>query len=156
MIIFTNTASKSIRLLLFSPPSGLTWLFILQIIKNAARCDQEEKTVIEINANVHFSCASCVLLQDVATIQKKGGDSCTFPDAQLDRTDSPLLNVRENSYNIVLIPTALVKCFIDLQSPRKRDVITCCKITGAISVHSAVNPLFNIRQGNIFWAGCVF
>ena len=64
---------------------------------------------------------------------------------------------KKNLYNIVLMPSMLVKWFIDLRSPRKIDVITCCKITDAISVHNAAHgPLSivnNSARKHIFWAG---
>lgn len=46
----------------------------------------------------------------------------------------------------------LVKWFIDLGSPRKIDVITCCKKTEAISVHNAANPLLIFGEETYFLA----
>lgn len=50
----------------------------------------------------------------------------------------------------------LVKWFIDLQSPRKVDVITCCKITDDISVHNAVCPLLIFGEETFSGAGLIF
>lgn len=52
--------------------------------------------------------------------------------------------------NIVLIPSMLVKWFIDLQSPRKIDVITCCKTTDATSVHNGAYPLLIFDEETYF------
>lgn len=45
-----------------------------------------------------------------------------------------------------------VKLFIDLQSPRKRDVITPCKVADAVSVHNAVYALLIFgKEAYIMW-----
>lgn len=44
-----------------------------------------------------------------------------------------------------------VKYFIDLQSPRKIDVITCCKISVPISVHDAADPLLIFDEETFSW-----
>lgn len=56
----------------------------------------------------------------------------------------------EKTLNIVPIPAMLVKWFIDLQSPRKIDVITSCKITDAISGHNAAYPLLIFDEETYF------
>lgn len=62
----------------------------------------------------------------------------------------------EKTLNIVPIPAMLVKWFIDLQSPRKIDVITSCKITDAISVHNAAYPLLIFDEETYFSVGLIF
>lgn len=146
VVIFTNTASKSILPLLYFVFVRLNLAF--HFTDNNKKkphqmwLEREKQLLERLNlVPLLFSCAYDSRTLQLCNNTHKKRNSYMFPHTQSAKTDSSHLNVSENSYNIVLTPSVLVKWFIDLRSPRKIDVITCCKITDAISVHNAGNPL---------------